>query len=239
MGRTHILFGRNILEEALSLKLDVSEIYVENDGAEKFAKDLLRTRNLRIPVQRHIPKPLREASHQGVAFRVDHDFYLAKERVDPQEFPRVLLCNHLEDVQNLGAIVRSAAAFGFNLIVHEDRRSVSVSPAVVRVSAGCAFRVKFLSVPNLLPYLKTLEKEGYLTAGLAKGEGSRSLYDFTVSLPLALVVGSESDGISKPVVSQLNEQLWIPMSGGVESLNAAQAATLAMGWIYHRSEDQD
>ncbi|MBN8554030.1 MAG: RNA methyltransferase [Deltaproteobacteria bacterium] len=234
MGKDQLLFGRNILKEALSVRAEISKIYFENESSLAFAKDLLQSFKLKkSPEMKHgIPGEISKLGHQGIAFSTPHQFYEMNWNIEKDSYPFILLCNHIEDVQNLGAITRSAAAFGVNMIVHEERRSVRVNAAAVKISAGQAFRMKFLEVANLTPLCKKLTDAGYSVIGLDAGENCTDLFDWNPRFPLALVIGSESSGISKPVQGQLESLVKIPMRAEVESMNAANAASVAMAWVF-------
>lgn len=237
MAETYLLFGRNILEEALSVRAKITDIFFENDGSEKFVRSALEAARVRnLPIKKGLPRELKESSHQGVAFRVEHSFYLKNIEIDETKFPRVLLCNHLEDVQNLGAIIRSAAAFGVNLIVHESRRSVALNSVAIKISAGQAFRMRFFEVSNLGPLCKDLAEAGYQTVGLEAGADSTDLYSWKPRLPLAMVIGSEAEGLSKSLQSFLELKVKIPMNKGVESLNASNAASVALSWAFSQTQ---
>lgn len=242
MAKTHLLIGRNVLEEALSVKSKIIQIYFENAGAEAFARKLFTALRAPMPKFREgIPREVRELSHQGIAFDVEHDFYLDDRDCDWTDFKNILLCNHLEDVQNLGAIVRSAVAFGCDLIVHESRRSVQLTATAIKISAGQAFRMKFLEIGNLMTIVQQLKKDADFEIAVleAPSESTMDLYRWTPHSRVALIVGSESEGVSKPLLNQADVQLSIPMKRGVESLNAAQSATVALGWLFHCLNGQD
>ena len=99
-----------------------------------------------------------------------------------------------------------------------------------KVSAGQAFRVKFLEVTNLSPFCRHLKEEGFEVVGLDSSPQAQNLFSYRPNQKrLGLVVGGESSGISKPVMNEIEHILRIPMSASVESLNANQAASLAMG----------
>ena len=144
---------------------------------------------------------------------------------------RVVLCNHLEDVQNLGALVRSAAAFGIDLVVHEDRRSAELTAAAVKASAGQAFRLSFLRVSSLGSCLADLRREGFESVALSAG-ASASIYKWQPAAKWAMVVGSEGSGIQASVLKVMDHVLEIPMSEGVESLNVAQAGSILLSWAF-------
>lgn len=236
MATTYLLFGRNILEEALSVGAKVTEIYFENDGSEKFIRAALESAKIRnIALKRGLPSEVRDSSHQGVAFRVEHDFYIRNLEIDERKLPRILLCNHLEDVQNLGSIIRSAAAFGVNLIVHENRRSVALNAVAIKISAGQAFRMKFFEVSNLGPLCKDLMEAGYQTVGLDSDADSVDLYSWKPRLPMAMIVGSEAEGLSKSLQSFIELKVQISMIAGVESLNVSNATSVALSWAYSQT----
>lgn len=234
MAKSQVLFGRNILEEAISVNAPISEIFFENEASRKFVESILSKSSLRISLKQGLPNDIRHQSHQGVAFFTAHDFYLSS-LPDLKSLPFILMCNHLEDVQNLGAITRSAAAFGVNLMVHEDRRSVKLSPAAVKASAGFAFRMKFFQVSNLSYFAKHLTDAGFFVVGLEATGESQDLFEWKPQRPLALVVGAEGEGLSKPLKSACDFLVKIPMTQGVDSLNVSQATSIALAWI-HRGQ---
>lgn len=236
MGGSEIFFGRNILIEALRAHVEVTEVFTENPKAADWAYSVLKEFGVRVPVSQGLPKSKAQSSHQGVAFRVHHDFYTNEIDFGSEEFSKIVLCNHLEDVQNLGAICRSAAAFGFNAIIHEKRRSFHLSEAAVKASAGLAFSLKFMEVSNLTPLAKKLQDRFDFDILALDMEGAVDLYEYQPSdRPMALIVGSEGEGVSRPLQKLLNGCVQIPMAQGVESLNAAQAASIAMSWLSYRA----
>lgn len=235
MAKHQLLFGRNILKEALAVGAEIFIIYYEKDSEKRWAEDLVRaSKRSNIRFQGGIPSAVRDLGHQGIAFETTYSFYLNNWDAEREKFPFILLCNHLEDVQNLGGVARSAAAFGVSLIVHEERRSVRLTPTAVKVSAGQAFRTKFLEVSNLTPFCLHLKKAGYLVVGLDAGSDASSIYDFQPEFPLALVLGGEGAGLSKPVRNECEFIFKVPMASAVESLNATTAASVAMSWIYRK-----
>jgi len=194
-------------------------------------ESVLKARNVKVPIHSHLPSALRNQSHQGVAFSCEHNFYENPRDVDFSRMSRILLCNHLEDVQNLGALVRSAAAFGVNLVVHEERRSVELTASAVKASAGQAFRLRFLKVTSLGSCLADLKREGFETVALSAG-ASQSIYRWQPQSRWALVVGSEGAGVQPSVLKAMDHVLEIPMSKGVESLNVAQAGSILLSWAF-------
>lgn len=237
MAKSSFYFGRNPLVEALRSGVKVDEIFVESQESETWLRAVLRSEfeGVAVKVSTQFPRDLKRdgARTQGVAFRSDHRFYVDEADINWDKQKRVLLCNHIEDVQNLGALSRAAAAFGFGLVAHESQRSARVSEAVVRASMGLAFRIKFLEFSNLLPFVLRLQASGFSVFGLeANGEHSLFEWDFHSGDSLALVMGSESRGLAKPLERKLDFRLRIPMLKGVDSINVAQAGAIAMARLY-------
>jgi 23S rRNA (guanosine2251-2'-O)-methyltransferase len=232
LAKDQIYFGRNVLKEALALDLPVRDVFCESSSERRFVENLSRDLGRRVSIVNQLPKTVRKEAHQGVAFELAHDFYegsLPKDAAN--ESPRVLFCNHLEDVQNLGSIARSAAAFDFRYIVHESRRSFSMNAVGLKVSMGMAFRVRFVEVSNLQHPLKDLAEQGFQIVGLDAGEeGAVDLYDWNPTGLTALLLGSEHQGISRPLKKLVEHFIYIRMVQGIDSLNASQAANLAMSW---------
>lgn len=228
MGGNQFLFGRNILAEAVLAGAEIQEVYGLNESARRFVQDLDR----RLPLRSGFPPGQDKGNHQGVAFRTTHQFYVDYFPDPNPDF--VVLCNHIEDVGNFGAIIRSAAAFGVGLIVHENKRSARLTPAAIRASSGMAFRLKFLEVANIERVIQQMKKDHYWIMGLAM-EGSEDLYQWEPQLPLGLVLGSEESGITRPVMKAMDSAVRVPMASGVESLNVAQASSVAMSWIYSKA----
>lgn len=231
MGRNQIFFGRQVVAEALLQKIEIDEVYCDRSADREW---LVKQKgwNPKIPVRLGLPKGASHESAQGVAFSSGHSFYL-KELPENlgATYPRILLLNHLQDVQNLGAISRSAAAFGFSLIVHESNRSVRLNEVAVRISQGQAFRLHYFEVSNLSSLLPRLQDEAFELLGL-DGTASKSLYDWKSPSYVGLILGSEESGIQSGLRSKIQSFLKIPMSNEVESLNVSHAASIAMSWIH-------
>jgi 23S rRNA (guanosine2251-2'-O)-methyltransferase len=225
-----LYFGRNIIEEAFLANAEIKRIFVENAAAFKYLESLPAYQKQKIPTEKGIPAEIKKESHQGVAFECSFPFYTRYEFDRLKKHRFVVLCNHIEDVHNLGSIARCAAGFGASLIVHEEAQSASVTPAVVKSSAGCAFRVKFMKTPDLLRVVQSLEKLDFEFAALDLSEQSISLYDWKPKLPLALILGSEGSGIDDVLRKKCQSLVKIPLQNKVDSLNVSHAAGIAMSW---------
>ena len=167
--------------------------------------------------------------HQGFILKtsplaiIDCDDFLS----DKKSTPNLLILDNLTDPQNIGSIIRSAAAFGFNKICVNNRNFPFASPAISKASSGMLEMVDLIAYYNLNNFLKDLKKLGYWSVGLA-GEAKDNLSKAKDFSPLALVIGSEGDGIRKLVKENCDLLVKIPMQEGVESLNVANATAITL-----------
>lgn len=173
-----------------------------------------------------------ETAHQGVAALVSpvemHDVATLVQRLPPNPEPAlVLLLDHLQDPGNLGSIIRSAESFGASAIVIPKRRAALPTGIVLKASAGAAARLPIYTAPNLLFALDQLEPEGFWSVGMDH-RASETLDGTPLPMRLALVVGGEGQGISRPVEMRCDERRRIPMNGKSGSLNASVATAIAM-----------
>lgn len=232
--------GRNPVLEALNAGMPVKSVYVA-EGAErddrlrdilKFCADagqpvLQITRN-------ELDRLTGGAVHQGVslqlpAFEYAHpDDVLADAFEDDDREPLVVFCDGITDPHNLGAIIRSAAAFGAHGVVIPERRSASMTAVTWKSSAGAAARIPVAKCTNLNRTLASFADAGFTVVGLA-GEGELEVGAVPgLDGPTVLVVGSEGDGLARLTRETCDELAKIPISSAVESLNASVATSIAL-----------
>jgi 23S rRNA (guanosine2251-2'-O)-methyltransferase len=156
------------------------------------------------------------------------DDLLAAARDTP---PALLVAlDNISDPRNLGAIVRSVAAFGGHGVLIPQRRSASVTAVAWRTSAGAAARLRVARAPNLTRALTNWAESGLRVIGL-DADGDTALDDLDGTDPLVVVVGSEGKGLSRLVRQTCDEVVSIPMAGRTESLNASVAAGVVLAEI--------
>jgi 23S rRNA (guanosine2251-2'-O)-methyltransferase len=167
------------------------------------------------------------AVHQGVALRAGaleaaelHDFR-------PERGAVLLMLDQVTDPQNVGAILRSAAAFGASGVILQERHAPRFTGALAKAAAGAVERIPVARAVNLSRALETLAELGWRTVGLT-GAAERSLADVLDGAPTVLVLGSEGEGLRRLVSEHCDELAKIPMPGGFESLNVSAAAALAL-----------
>ncbi|WP_203338469.1 23S rRNA (guanosine(2251)-2'-O)-methyltransferase RlmB [Nocardioides limicola] len=231
--------GRNAVVEVLRAGVPVTGVHVA-EGAERDARlreafQLASERGislLEVP-RRELDRLTSDAVHQGLAVRIP-----AYEYVDPDgllddaaeagEPALIVALDHVTDPRNLGAVIRSAAAFGAHGVVIPERRAAQLTAAAWKTSAGAATRVPVARVVNLVRQLKAYQEAGCMVIGLA-ADGDVELPDLALADgPLVVVVGSEGAGLSRLVSETCDQLVSVPMSNAVESLNASVAASVAL-----------
>lgn len=233
------VFGRNPVLEALQAGLPVKRAYVA-DGVERDdrLRDILKYAadhgiSLLAATRAELDKLTNGGVHQGVALQLPpyeyaHPDDLLAEALDAPDPALVIACDQITDPRNLGAIIRSAAAFGAAGVIIPERRSAQVTAATWKTSAGAAARLPVARVTNLNRTLKQFADAGFVVAGLA-GESDQDVSGIPgVDGPVLLVVGSEGEGLSRLVRDNCDVLVSIPIGSEVESLNASVAASIAL-----------
>ncbi|MFN4293040.1 MAG: 23S rRNA (guanosine(2251)-2'-O)-methyltransferase RlmB [Thermoflexales bacterium] len=172
------------------------------------------------------------AHAQGVALEVgdypyaslDEIFAAAEARNEP---PFILILDSLQDPQNFGNLIRTAEAAGLHGVVIGTRRSVAVTPAVVNASSGAAEHMRVAQVVNLARAVEAIKARDVWVAAL-HGEAQRTIYEADLRGALALIIGSEGEGVSRLLRERADFVLRVPMRGQVASLNAAVAGAVAI-----------
>lgn len=232
------VIGRNPVLEALQAGLPVKRGLI----AEGVERDSRLRDILKLAAEQSVP--LLQASrleldrltggavHQGIALQLPEFEYADAEDVldqalDSETAPIVVACDSITDPRNLGAIIRSAAAFGASGVLIPERRSAELTATAWKASAGAAARVPVAKVTNLNRALVHYAEAGFTVIGLA-GEGTADLSAIDAEDPVVLVIGSEGDGLARLVRENCDLLARIPISSEVESLNASVAASIAL-----------
>ncbi|WP_332656782.1 23S rRNA (guanosine(2251)-2'-O)-methyltransferase RlmB [Brevundimonas sp.] len=167
------------------------------------------------------------AVHQGFAFKVQPLEGVALEDLAEPASGIIVMLDQLTDPQNVGAIFRSALAFGARGIVVQDRHSPALAGALAKASAGATERLPCARVTNLSRALERLADLGWRAVGL-DGAADLTLEQAMDGRPTVLVMGSEGDGVRRLVAEHCDVMARIPMPGGFESLNVSNAAAIAL-----------
>jgi 23S rRNA (guanosine2251-2'-O)-methyltransferase len=172
----------------------------------------------------------RDAVHQGVIAVMDPSVLLRSfdeflESLDTSKNPAIAILGEVHDPHNVGAIIRSAAAFGFSAVLIPEHHQAGVTGVVVKSSAGMAFRIPLVSIGNVNNTIKTLKEKGFWIYGLAM-DGKRTLGIEKFDTPTAFIIGNEGAGIREKTLEACDVTLSIPMHPRTESLNAAVSAAV-------------
>ena len=240
---SEMVAGRNSVLEALRADVPVTTMYV----AGRIDSDDRVREALKIATARSIPileTPRGEldrltdgAVHQGLALQVPpYDYAHPSDLVNPETpgIPLIVALDGITDPRNLGAIIRSVAAFGGHGVVVPERRSAGLTASAWKTSAGAAARIPVALASNLTRALEEYRKAGFFILGLDM-DGDVQLPDLELaSEPLVIVVGSEGKGLSRLVGETCDLRVNIPMATEVESLNASVAAAVTLAEVARR-----
>lgn len=233
-----LLIGIHPVEAALNYDAgNIVELYIETDSQNPRVRELAeRARELGIKPHARDRAALERMTgggrHQGVAAR-----YKAPPARTEAELPALveaagreglfLVLDGVTDPHNLGACLRSAEAAGVNAVIVPKDRAVGMTATVRRASAGAADRVPFVAATNLARALRVLKDAGVWLTGLA-GDGGTSLHALDFSGPVAIVMGSEGEGMRRLTREACDHLAHIPMRGRIESLNVSVATGIAL-----------
>lgn len=243
--RPELLVGRNPVVEALRAKIPATALYVavgiDTDERVTEAIHIAGKRGLALlEISRsELDRKTGGILHQGIALQVPPFGYheltdVLAAAAESTTAPLLVALDGVTDPRNLGAVIRSAVAFGAHGVIVPQRRSAGITATAWRTSAGTAARIPVAQVTNLVRALKDCQKAGLVVAGL-DADGTTALDDFELAVdPLVVVVGSEGRGLSRLVGETCDVTLSIPMAGPAESLNASVAAAVALADVARR-----
>ena len=235
---TELVVGRNPVIECLHARVPATALYIaqgtRNDDRLTEAVQLAHSRSIPlIEVPRiELDSMTGNGLHQGVGLQIPPFEYadvfdLISTAADSKEQGMIVVLDNITDPRNLGAVIRSTAAFGGQGVVIPERRSASVTAVAWRTSAGTAARLPVAKATNITRTLKEFQQNGYQVVGLdAGGDTTYDSYDGTG--PVVIVVGSEGKGLSRLVRETCDVLVSVPTTSWVESLNASVAAGVVL-----------
>ena len=234
-----VVTGRNSVVEALRAKIPAKELLI----AERAEIDDRITESIRLAknqnlVIKEVPKSRIDgitaaAVHQGIVLIIKPFQYKEFSQIlNKAKKPGLIIgMDGVTDPHNLGAIVRSAAAFGADGVVIPERRNAAMTGSAWKSSAGAAARMPIAQVTNLVRSISDAKEAGYFVVGL-DADGDQTLPKFNLAeTSVYLIVGSEGKGLSRLTREKCDSILSIPMQSSVESLNASVASAIVMYWI--------
>lgn len=235
--QNELIEGRNAVQEALRAGRAIDKVYIAKGEVDRtLAHIASKARDQGVVVvecdRRKLDFMSQTHAHQGViavaAVRetctVEEILQAAEDAGEP---PFIVVCDEISDPQNLGAIIRSAECAGAHGLIIPKRRSAGLTAIVDKASAGAAEHARVARVPNIPAALRELKDRGLWIYGTAAG-GSSPLWETDLTGPLALVIGSEGDGMGRLVAESCDFIVSLPMKGRVGSLNASAAAAICL-----------
>ena len=242
-GSSEIVYGRNSVVEALRADIPVTTMYIagrlDSDDRVREALKIATGRGISIleTPRGELDRLTDGGVHQGLALQVPAYAYAhPNDLVNRQApgIPLIVALDGITDPRNLGAIIRSVAAFGGHGVVVPERRSVGMTASAWKTSAGAAARIPVAQCSNLTRTLEDYRKAGFFVLGLDM-DGDVQLPDLELAKePLVIVVGSEGKGLSRLVSETCDQIVSIPMSSAVESLNAGIATGVTLYEVARR-----
>ncbi|WP_172916783.1 23S rRNA (guanosine(2251)-2'-O)-methyltransferase RlmB [Capnocytophaga canis] len=231
MDKDYQIFGIRAVIEAITAGKTVDKVFVQKGLKGSLFQELqvlLQKEQIMIsyvPVEKL--NRLTKKNHQGVVANVSpveyHDFEnLVINTIESGVTPLFLILDHLSDVRNFGAIIRTAECTGVSGIIIPKRGSVSVTADTVKTSAGAVFKVPICKVDNLRDAIYYLQGSGIKTV-VATEKTDQQIYDVTMTEPLAIIMGAEDVGVSPALLKLSDEKAKLPMLGDISSLNVSVA----------------
>lgn len=217
------IYGKNVSIEALRNNKTIKKAYIYNNFKDE--EILKQIKNKNIPIKRMEKKELDkivDGNHQGIVLVVEDYEYCDIDDIIKDDDCLIIMLDHLEDPHNFGAIIRTCEAAGVDGIIIPKDRSVEVNSTVVKVSTGALEYVKIAQVTNLRNTLDYLKKKGFWIVGTDMVGTSYDEIDYTGKT--CIVIGSESNGMSRIVKDACDFIASIPIYGKTNSLNASVAA---------------
>jgi 23S rRNA (guanosine2251-2'-O)-methyltransferase len=231
--------GRNPVVEALRAHVPATELIIASRAEmdERMTESIRLAKNANLPI-REVARGVLDiitgtTNHQGVGLVIKEFNYTPFEQLllKAKNPALIIGMDGVTDPHNLGAIVRSASAFGADGVVIPERRNAAMTGSAWKSSAGAAARMPISQVTNLVRSIEEAKKAGLFVVGL-DAEGQESLPKFSLAKDsVYVIVGSEGKGLSRLVREKCDLILSIPMNSEMESLNASVATAIVMHWI--------
>ena len=242
-----VIYGKNAVFEALRAGRQVYKLLVTNEVIKKAGEMRQLIKTLNINHQIIDSKKLKQVTYekynisgqlQGVVAEVAEYEYMELDvllkKLEKQRNPAfIVMLDGLEDVHNLGAIVRSCEAVAVDAIIVRKHRSVSLGGTVARLSAGAIEYVPVVLATNLTRAIERMKRIGIWVVGTDASE-SKDYRTVDMRMPVCLVIGSEGRGISRLVKEACDFKVHLPMTGKITSLNASVSAALVMYEVYNQ-----
>ena len=223
-----LVYGKNVAKSVLEKSEIVNKIYLWDKFSDKNIISLIKRNNFSVKkCSKEELNKIANENHQGIIMDInDYKFYTLEQILDDKSSDFIVILDHLEDPHNFGAILRTCECAGVDYVIIQNKKSVSVTPTVMKTSSGALVYSKVCEVSNVNKTLDKLKENGYAIVGTdMKGTDYRKL-----KLPKkkVLIIGSEGSGLKYGSREKCDYIASIPMYGKVNSLNASVAAAIVI-----------
>lgn len=230
------IFGTRAVMESILAGKDIDKVLIQKEVNNDLIKELLKVcKTEHVPVVR-VPEAklnrITRKNHQGVVAQMSAIEYASLDNVIESCFnvgksPLILILDRITDVRNFGAIARTAECAGVDAIVIPEKGSAQINSDAIKTSAGALNFLPIVRAKNLFFTCRDLQKSGLILVAITE-KTEKTIYETDFSIPVAMVMGSEEDGISTELMGIVDEKVKIPMGGHIESLNVSVSAGIAI-----------
>jgi 23S rRNA (guanosine2251-2'-O)-methyltransferase len=236
MEKTDMIYGTRAVMEAIHAGKEIEKVMIQSGLSNDLIKELIQTaRDRQIPytfVPQEKLKRLSSKNHQGVICLLSSVSYASLDNLIDRAYsagrePFLLILDRVTDVRNFGAIVRSAECAGVDGIVISEKGSAPITSDAMKTSAGALNYVPVCREKDLKKTVKFLRDNGIRVVACTE-KAARQVYDVLLKGPVALIMGSEEDGIDPSLLRDADDLVKIPMHGKIGSLNVSVAAGIAL-----------
>lgn len=230
------IFGKHAVAEALTIRPDiVKQIFLDSDFSDAKILAMIEKRGIapRLLNPNNPPRGISaKAAHQGIVAGIVAEKLLVPYKqfisgIDITDDTAFLLLGEVQDPHNVGAVIRSAAAFGLAGVLIPPHNQAPVTGTVIKVSAGMAFRIPLVSISNVNSVARDLKQRGVWVYGL-EGAGETSTVSENFARPSAFILGNEGKGLRQKTKEVCDNLISIPIHPRCESLNAAAATAVVL-----------
>lgn len=219
---TKYIYGKNSVLDALKANYPIKKIYLLKGHDIK-----LNFKNVEYLTNFELNK-LINGNHQGYIAEIEEYKYYDLGSIFKDRAQFVLMLDHIQDPQNLGAIIRSANAFSVKHIIIPKDRSASITPTVLKISSGGFNNIKIIKVASLFDAINQLKKNDFWVYATALNNKAINVCKASFNFPLCLIMGNEEKGVSNTLLNISDQNVYIAQSGEVQSLNVSVATGIML-----------
>ena len=229
-----LVYGKNVAKLVLEKNKNINKIYLWDNFNDRNIISLIEKGDFSVKKLTKMKlNELANENHQGIIIDInDYNFYKFEDILNDKDSSFIVVLDHLEDPHNFGAILRTCECAGVDYVIIQNKRSVSVTPTVMKTSSGALLYSKVCEISSVNNTLDKLKEAGYSIVGTDM-DGT-NYKEITYPKKIALVIGSEGNGLKYIVKEKCDIISSIPMNGHVNSLNASVAAGIVIYEVMNR-----